>query len=312
TLLRTSHPGVDDLILNIISLEYHETLMAGSGEQAEEALAQAVHDYSGKYVCVVEGSIPTRDKGVYMKLAGRPAMEVLADVAGKAAAIVAIGSCASWGGIPSADPNPTGAVGVADLLPQKTIVNIPGCPPNPYTLLGVVLEFAVMGKLPALDSSKRPKFAYDRLIHDHCPRRAHFDAGRFAGQFGDANHREGYCLFKLGCKGPVTHAGCSTRNFNEMVDAWPIGTGAPCFGCTEQRVGFRIPAFSTVDPHTFTPPDTYAPISSSVGKFGAAAAGLVGIAAGAIGGATWAASQKLASSEETIAAESKSTPVGGK
>ncbi|HUI75945.1 MAG TPA: hydrogenase small subunit, partial [Candidatus Acidoferrum sp.] len=106
TLLRTSHPDLGDLILNIISLEYHETLMAGSGKQAEEALTQAVHNYSGKYVCVVEGSIPTKDKGVYMKLAGRPATEVLADVAGKAAAIVAIGSCASWGGIPSADPAP--------------------------------------------------------------------------------------------------------------------------------------------------------------------------------------------------------------
>jgi hydrogenase small subunit len=166
TLLRTSHPGVDDLILNIISLEYHETLMAGAGAQAQETLAQAMHDYAGKYVCVVEGSIPTGDKGVYMKSAGRTGMEVLADVAGKAAAIVAIGSCASWGGIPSADPNPTGAVGVADLLPQKTIVNIPGCPPNPYTLLGVVLQFADSGTLPELDGDRRPKFAFDRHIHD--------------------------------------------------------------------------------------------------------------------------------------------------
>src|SRR5271165_3414751 len=115
TLLRPSHPDLGDLILNIISLEYHETLMAGSGRQAEEALAQAVSNYSGKYVCVVEGSIPTRDNGVYMKLAGRPAYQVLDDIAGNAAAIIAIGSCASWGGIPSADPDPTGAVGVADL-----------------------------------------------------------------------------------------------------------------------------------------------------------------------------------------------------
>src|SRR5271157_1551336 len=102
-------------------------------------------------------------------LAGRPAIEVLADVAGKAAAIIAIGSCATWGGIPSADPNPTGAVGVADLLPKKTIVNIPGCPPNPYTLLGVVLQFADSGTLPELDAERRPKFAYDRDIHEHCP-----------------------------------------------------------------------------------------------------------------------------------------------
>ena len=316
TLLRTSKPDVADLIINVISLDYHETLMAACGQQAEEALQSAVSDNSGKYVLVVEGAIPTKEQGVYMMLGGKPAMEVLRNVGSKAAAIIAIGSCASWGGVPSADPNPTGATGVDQIISGTTappIVNIPGCPPNPYTLLGVVLEYAVMGKLPACDDLKRPKFAYDRYIHDHCPRRAHFDAGRFAGDFGDAGHSEGYCLFKLGCKGPVTHAGCSTRHFNEMVGAWPIGTGAPCFGCTEQAVGFRIPAFTRVDPYTFTPPDTYAPISNKVGNFGAAAAGLVGIAAGALGGATWVASQKLKSSEEAVAEQApKPTPVGGK
>jgi len=294
TLLRTSHPDLSDLILNIISLEYHETLMAGSGAQAEEALAQAVHNYSGKYVCVVEGSIPTRDKGVYMKLAGQPAMEVLADVAGKAAAIVAIGSCASWGGIPSADPNPTGAVGVADLLPKKTIVNIPGCPPNPYTLLGVVLQFAQSGTLPELDAEKRPKFAYDRDIHEHCPRRAHFDAGHFVKQFGDEGHREGWCLYQIGCKGPDTHAGCSTRHFNEIPDVWPIGIGAPCVGCTEKNVAFRVPMFKVVQIHTRAqPPETYPPIIPPQGTISPLATGLVGVAAGALLGAGFVASRKF-------------------
>ena len=311
TLLRTSKPDVADLIINLISLDYHETLMVACGQQAEDALKSAVSDNAGKFVLVVEGSIPTKDQGIYMKLNGRPALEVLKEVGSKAAAIIAMGSCASWGGVPSADPNPTGATGVDSIITDKPIINLPGCPPNPYTLLGVVLEFAVMGKLPGCDELKRPKFAYDRLIHDHCPRRAHFDAGRFAENYGSAGHREGYCLFKLGCKGPVTHAGCSTRHFNEMVDAWPIGIGAPCFGCTEKSTGFRVPLFQRVDVHTATPPDTYAPISGSMGKFGAAAAGLVGLAAGAIGGATWAASQRLASSEETIAEEAK-TSVGGK
>ena len=203
TLLRTSHPDLGDLILNIISLEYHETLMAAAGHQAEEALQEAVAKFSGKYVCIVEGSIPTRDKGIYMKLAGRPALQVLDDVGGKAAALIAIGSCASWGGIPSADPDPTGAVGVADLLPNKTIINIPGCPPNPYTLLGVVLQFAESGTLPELDAERRPKFAFDRNIHDHCPRRAHFDAGHFVKQFGDDGHREGWCLYEMGAKAPT-------------------------------------------------------------------------------------------------------------
>jgi len=250
-------------------------------------------------VLVVEGAIPTKDQGVYMMLGGRPALDVLKDVGSKAAAIIAIGSCASWGGVPSADPNPTGSTGVDQIITDKPIVNIPGCPPNPYTLLGVVLEYAVMGKLPACDDLKRPKFAYDRVIHDHCPRRAHFDAGRFAGQFGDANHREGYCLFKLGCKGPVTHAGCSTRQFNEMVDAWPIGTGAPCFGCTEKSVGFRVPAFATVDIHslTATPPETYAPIFTSEGHVSALATGVAGLIGGALAGGGYMASRKLDQNE---------------
>jgi len=294
TLLRPSHPDLSDLILNVISLEYHETLMAGSGKQAEQSLRDAVTKYHGKYVCVVEGSIPTRDNGVYMKLAGRPAMEVLQDVGGKAAAIIAIGSCAAWGGIPSADPAPTGAVGVADLLPSKAIINLPGCPPNPYTLLGVVLQFAADGTLPELDHERRPKFAYDRDIHEHCPRRPHFDAGRFVKQFGDQGHREGWCLYEMGCKGPDTHAGCSTRHFNEIPDVWPIGIGAPCIGCTEKSIAFRMPMFQVVQIHTrATPPEAYAPIVAPQGKTSLIAAGLAGVGAGALIGAGWVASRKF-------------------
>jgi hydrogenase small subunit len=311
TLLRPSHPDLGDLILNVISLEYHETLMAGSGKQAEAALSEAVRRYSNKYVCVVEGSIPTRDKGVYMKLAGRPAMEVLADVGGKAAAIIAIGSCASWGGIPSADPAPTGAVGVADLMPHKAIVNLPGCPPNPYTLLGVVLQFADSGTLPELDGERRPKFAYDRDIHEHCPRRAHFDAGRFVKQFGDEGHREGWCLYEMGCKGPDTHAGCSTRHFNEIPDVWPIGIGAPCIGCTEKSIAFRMPMFQVVQIHTrATPPATYAPISAPRGSDSLVAAGLAGVGAGALIGAGWVASRKFSDKPEDDEVPGTASPNG--
>jgi hydrogenase small subunit len=239
SMLQTSHPGFADLILNVISLEYHETLMAGSGLQARQALDEAVQKYAGKYILVVEGSIPTKDQGIYMKLAGRPALEVLADIGGKAAAIVAIGSCASWGGIPSADPDPTGAVGVADLMPDKSIVNIPGCPAESLHDAGVLLQYAADGTLPEADEQRRPKFAFDRDIHEHCPKRAHFDAGNFVKQYGDEGHREGWCLYEMGCKGPDTHAGCSTRHFNEIPDVWPIGIGAPCIGCTEKSVAFQ-------------------------------------------------------------------------
>jgi hydrogenase small subunit len=299
------------LILNVISLEYHETLMAGSGVLAQQALAEAVQKYSGKYICVIEGSIPTRDKGVYMKLAGRPAMDVLAEVGGQAAAVIAIGSCASWGGIPSADPDPTGAVGVADLLSNKTIINLPGCPPNPYTLLGVVLQYADSGTLPEMDAEKRPKFAYDRDIHEHCPRRAHFDAGHFVKQYGDEGHREGWCLYEMGCKGPDTHAGCSTRHFNEIPDVWPIGIGAPCIGCTEKSIAFRVPMFKVVQIHTLAaPPTTYAPISAPEGIISPLATGVVGVAAGALAGAGYIASRKFSTVKDDESTPGASSAAG--
>jgi len=307
TLLRTSRPDVADLILNIISLDYHETLMAACGQQAREALESAIQENSGKFVLVCEGAIPTKQQGNYVTLGGQPGIDLLRRVASKAAAVIAIGSCASWGGVPSADPNPTGSTGVDQVISGVPIVNVPGCPPNPYNLLGVVLEFAVMGKLPACDDLKRPKFAYDRVIHNHCPRRAHFDAGRFALAFGDEGHRQGYCLFKLGCKGPVTHAGCSTRQFNEVVDAWPIGEGAPCFGCTEEKVAFRVPVYQMVDVHslTATNPDTYAPIFTPQGHVSAIATGVAGLIGGALAGAGYMASRKLDQGEPPPKPEEK-------
>src|ERR1700758_3309211 len=298
TLLRTSRPDVADLILNVISLDYHETLMAASGYQAEAALKQAVAENFGKFVLVVEGSIPTKEQGRYMKLAGRPAIEVLKDVGRKSAAVIAMGSCAAWGGVPSADPNPTGAQGVDSILTEKPVVNLPGCPTNPYNLLAVVLEYATMGRLPALDQFNRPKFAYDRVIHDNCPRRAHFDAGRFAAAFGDEGHRKGWCLYKLGCKGPVTHAACATRHFNEIPGVWPIGVGTPCVGCTEKGVVWQMATFETVPIHLATPPETYPPIYSAAGRLQVGAAALVGAITGAVGGAAWVASQRFQSSAE--------------
>jgi hydrogenase small subunit len=298
TLLRTSAPDVAHLILDVISLDYHETLMAASGAQAEAALKSAMKENAGKYVLVVEGSIPMKEEGNYMQLGSRPAVEVVREVAAQAAAVVAIGSCASWGGVPSSDPNPTGAVGVDSIITGKPIVNLPGCPPNPYNLLAVVLEYVTMGKLPALDEVGRPKFAYERVIHENCPRRAHFDAGRFATAFGDEGHRKGWCLYKLGCKGPITHASCSVRHFNEIADCWPIGAGIPCMGCTEKNVVWKMGTFETVPIHLATPPDTYPPIFSQVGGVKVGAAAIVGAVAGALGGATYVYSQRFESSQE--------------
>jgi hydrogenase small subunit len=262
TLLRTTHPGLEELIVDLISLDYHEALCAAAGHQVEEARRAAMERHRGSYVLVIEGSIPTKDDGIYCKIGGQTSLEMVREAAEHAGAIIAIGSCASWGGIPSADPNPTGAAGAPQVLEGKTVVTIPGCPANPYNFLGVVLQYATFGTLPALDELGRPAFAYGRTIHEHCPRRAHFDAGRFARQFGDEGHRLGYCLYHLGCKGPQTHANCSVQHFCEVIDAWPIGLGHPCFGCTEQKFAFRVPLHETIELYDLTPPATYPPIAA--------------------------------------------------
>jgi len=301
TLLRTSRPSVDELIFNVISLDYHETLMPGAGKQAEQALRTAVDGKYGKFFLVCEGSIPTKDNGDYLKIAGRKGIDLLQEIGSQAAAIIAMGSCASWGGVPSAGDNPTGAVGVSELVRGVPIVNIPGCPPNPYTLIGTVLEIMRTGAPPQLDAQLRPKFAYDRVIHEQCPRRAHFDSGRFAQVFGDEGHRQGWCLYKLGCKGPDTHASCSVRQFNEVPDVWPIGIGATCVGCTEKNVAFKVPIFERASVYNYAPPSTYPPVSTTHGRPASIASGIAGLFVGAGVGAAWAAAQRIKSSQEAAA-----------
>jgi hydrogenase small subunit len=298
SLLRSHHPELSELILDLVSLDYHETLSAAAGYQAEDNLHRTMEERKGEYVCIVEGAIPTKDDGVYCKIAGKTAVDLLNEVAENAGAIISIGSCASFGGIPAAEPNPTGAKGAPQVLEGKTVVTIPGCPANPYNLLGTVLQFVALGTLPALDDKGRPMFAYGRTIHEHCPRRAHFDAGRFAQEFGDEGHREGYCLYKLGCKGPQTHANCSTLTFGDVPDAWPIGIGHPCVGCTEQSLAFRVPIHDTVDIERPTPPDTYPPIHAQQGNASAIGAGVAGVVGGALIGAGWMASKKLGDADD--------------
>ena len=293
SLLRTSHPGIADVILDLISLDYHETLFAASGHQAEAALQDTIKKNEGKYICVVEGAIPTKDGGIYCQVGGRTAIDILNEVGSKAGAVIAIVSCASWGGIPSADPNPTGATGVPMILKGKPVVTLPGCPSNPYNFLGVVLQYATLGTLPKLDDLGRPLFAYGRTIHEHCPRRAHFDAGRFAVTFGDEGHRQGWCLYKLGCKGPQTHASCSVLHFCDVVNAWPIGIGHPCVGCTEQKLAFRVPLHDTVEIDRPAPPDTYPSVYPEHAGISPTATGVAGLVGGALIGAGLVASRKL-------------------
>ena len=298
SLLRTSHPDVASLILDMISLDYHETLGAAAGHQAEEALKHAIEANAGKYVLVCEGSVPLKDNGVFCQVGGKTAVALLEECAAKAAAVVAIGSCASWGGLASADPNPTGATGVPMVLKGKTVVTLPGCPANPYNLLGVVLQYASYGTLPKLDAKGRPALAYARTIHEDCPRRPHFDAGRFAERYGDEAHRLGQCLYRLGCKGPATHANCSLLPFNEVPGAWPIGVGHPCYGCTEQELAFRVPLHATIDVTHPTAPATYAPLVAQQGSISPLATGVFGLVGGAILGAGALFAKRLSAVEE--------------
>jgi hydrogenase small subunit len=293
SLLRTSSPALSELILDLVSLDYHETLFAAAGHQAEAALKAAMQQNRGKYICVVEGAIPLKDGGIYCMIGGRTALDIVNEVAADAGAIIALGSCASWGGVASAAPNPTGATGAPEVLKGKTVVSIPGCPSNPYNFLGVALQYATFGTLPALDSYGRPLFAFGRTVHEHCPRRAHFDAGRFAKQFGDEGHRLGWCLYELGCKGPQTHANCSVQHFCDVVDAWPIGLGHPCVGCTEPGIGFHMPIHQTVSIPLATPSTRYPPIGGEPGRISPIATGVAGLVGGAIAGGAYIASRKL-------------------
>ncbi|HEY6910715.1 MAG TPA: hydrogenase small subunit [Myxococcales bacterium] len=293
SLLRPEHPEITEVILETISLDYHETLFAAAGHQIEAALKSAMKENAGKYVCVVEGAIPTRDNGIYCKVGGRTAMEIVEEVAGNSAAVIALGSCASFGGIAAAEPNPTGAAGVPQIFKKKPVVTLPGCPANPYNLLGVVLQFVTYGTLPKLDALGRPIFAYGRTIHEDCPRRPHFDAGRFAEVFGDEGHRQGFCLYKLGCKGPVTYANCSLKHFCDVDGAWPIGIGHPCAGCTEKEYAFRVPMFDTVPIARPTPPDTYPPILTEHRRPSAVSIGFGGAVVGAAIGAGVITARKL-------------------
>ena len=233
SFLRASRPTAAEIVLDTLSVDYHETIMAAAGEQAEENLFKTVRDRPGKYLVVVEGSIPTGAGGAYCTIGGRSALQIAREVCGQAAATIAMGTCATFGGLPAAAPNPTGALGVADAVPGvKNLINLSACPANVENLTALIVYFLTFKHWPPLDAWRRPLFAYGKSIHDNCERRAHFDAGQYTEAWGDEGHRTGYCLYKMGCKGPVTFQNCPNVRWNGGT-SWPIGCGHPCIGCAE-------------------------------------------------------------------------------
>jgi hydrogenase small subunit len=236
SLTRSHAPSLEGLIFDTISLDYQETIMAAAGHQAEEALAETMQANFGKYLLAIDGSIPGPDTAHYSCIGGRSNYDVFVEAAKGAAAIVCVGTCSSFGGIPAAKPNPTGALSVTEVLKlagiDKPVINVPGCPPIPTAITGVLAQYLTFGQLPELDHLGRPKAFYGQNIHDRCYRRPFYERGQFAETFDDEGAKKGWCLFKVGCKGPVTYNACATIKWNNGA-GWPVEGGHGCLGCSE-------------------------------------------------------------------------------
>ncbi len=232
SLTRSFTPTLEDLIFDFISLDYHHTLMAVSGEAAENARLQSMAENKGKYIVIVDGSVPLKDDGVYSMIAGRTNLDTLRETVKDAFAVISVGTCAAFGGLPHADPNPTGAVAIQDLVKDKPVINIPGCPPIAEAMTGTVAHLLSFGRLPELDDFNRPKAFFGETIHDRCYRRPFYQRGLFAKSFDDEGARKGWCLYEVGCKGPITYNSCATLKWNGGT-SFPIQSGHGCLGCSE-------------------------------------------------------------------------------
>ena len=317
SLLNIKSPTIQDILLGEVvpgkhvSLLWHPNISAAQGDQVLDILEKLKNGDEGSFILAMEGAISTKDGGIYCEFCekdgkGITVLQHLLDLAPKAMAILSVGTCASFGGIPAAGSNPTGCKPVYEVLKEYNIatpvVNIPGCPPHPDWFVGTVATVLIAG-LGAVDVDEhlRPKAFYGKLIHDNCPRRGQFDRGNFAQDFGDDG-----CLYKLGCKGPVTHSDCPKRQWNSGVN-WPIGSGHPCIGCVEPFFPYKEDMYAQVDVMFATAPATYPGIvNEKVSTVDPVVTGVVGAAAGAAVGAGIMAARKKKSAQETKEKEDES------
>ena len=232
SFIRSAHPLTKDVVLSMLSLDYHHTLMAAAGHHALKQLHDTVKKYKGNYILAVEGNPPLNEDGMFCISGGKPFVEELKSVAADAKAVIAWGACASYGCVQAAKPNPTRATPIDKVISGKPIIKVPGCPPIAEVMTGVVTYMLTFDRIPELDRQGRPKMFYGQRIHDKCYRRPHFDAGQFVEHWDDDNARKGYCLYKMGCKGPTTYNACSTVRWNDGV-SFPIQSGHGCIGCSE-------------------------------------------------------------------------------
>lgn len=228
SLLNGNAPNVKYFLTDMVDLKYNNSIMAAQGEQAQEQLQQALNT---EFILIVDGAISTKDNGIYNIVSyynGRPitGMEEVKRAADKAKYIVTVGTCASFGGISAAKPNPSECISVSEFL-QREVIKLPGCPCHPDWIMGTIAHLILFGR-PELDKEGRPIIFYGVTIHDICPRRTAFEKRIFAESVGDQG-----CMFKLGCRGPVTKTDCPTRKWNDYVN-WPIGNNTPCIGCAQK------------------------------------------------------------------------------
>lgn len=227
--------GILELLLQVLSVEYQETLMAPAGEAAEKSREDVLRDLAGQYVCIIEGAVPTGLSGAFCTIGGQSALSIATRFAENALATIAMGNCAVDGGLPGAAPNLTGASGVDKAVPNaRNLINLPGCPANVVNLVACIVHLITYGTPPPLDAAKRPLFAYGKPVHHQCERQPHFMEHHFVRAWGDEGHRKGWCLYQMGCKGPSTNHNCPTVKWNQSTN-WCVGAGHGCIGCAAQR-----------------------------------------------------------------------------
>lgn len=285
SFLRASRPTAGDVLIDVISLDYQETIMAAAGHQAEEARRQTIE--AGGHIVVVEGSIPLKDDGVYCCIAGHSAVDILEETTQNAAAVIAVGSCAAFGGLPKVTPNPTGAVSVMDLVTDIPVINLSGCPMNVANFTATIVHFLTFGEFPARDKLQRPLFAHGQIIHNNCERRGHFNAGRFVKEWGDEGHRQGWCLYEMGCKGPIATFNCPQLGWNDGV-SWPVAAGHGCIACAAPDF-FERATYEPVNIQEANPPDQFPTVEKAPEPMSAAGAATVGTVGGLLVGAGAAA-----------------------
>lgn len=275
SFIRSAHPLASDVVLSMISLDYDDTLMASAGYQAEEILEQTIAEYDGNFILACEGNPPLNEDGMYCIQSGKPYVEKLRRMADHCKAIIAWGSCASWGCVQAAHPNPTRATPIHKVITNKPVIKVPGCPPIAEVMTGVITYMLAFDRFPELDRQGRPKMFYGQRLHDKCYRRPHFDAGQFVERFDDEGARKGYCLYKVGCKGPTTHNACSTVEWNGGL-SWPVKSGHGCLGCAEDNFWDRGSFYDSV-----TDLNVVGRVESTANKVGGILAGAaaVGVAA---------------------------------